>query len=30
MKHSHRTSDGYWGQATGTEMQKNENANKIA
>jgi hypothetical protein len=30
MKHSHRSSDGYWGSANGTEFQKNDNANRIA
>jgi len=26
LKHSHRSSDGYWGHPTGTETVKNENA----
>lgn len=30
MKHSHRSSDGFWGNATGSEQQKNENAKRIA
>ena len=29
-KHAHRCSDGFWGQATGTEINRNENANNIA
>lgn len=27
-KHSHRSSDGWWGYATGTEVEKNEHANQ--
>lgn len=30
MKHSHRSSDGFWGNPTGPEHQKNENAKRIA
>ena len=29
-KHAHRSSEGFWGHATGTEKQKNEFANKVA
>ena len=30
QKHSHRTSDGYWGSPTGPETVKNIHANKVA
>ena len=30
QKHSHRSSDGFWGSATGSEIQRNSNANKVA
>ena len=29
-KHAHRSSEGFWGSASGTEKQKNENASNIA
>jgi hypothetical protein len=30
QKHSHRSSDGFWGNPTGTEIARNECANKVA
>ena len=29
-KHAHRSSEGFWGQVKGTEIEKNEMANGIA
>lgn len=29
QKHSHRSSDGFWGHPTGSEQAKNENANRV-
>ena len=30
LKHCHRTSDGFWGAGTGTELQKNQRADHVA
>lgn len=29
-KHAHRSSEGFWGTVTGTELEKNEMANNVA
>jgi hypothetical protein len=29
-KHAHRSSEGFWGLAKGTEIEKNENADSVA